>query len=162
MRQEAPFVVRDADPLEVVHAGAGDRHTNVRVAVEGEIRPERRARERDAVDADGLVFQNVDVRALRQGFCLFERPSQVGAVTLVIAHDVEDRPVRHALEKPADTALGAWDQVAGDNQDVEIRPRVSGRQVPAPRELEMDVGHDPEPHVSVPRRPDGRPGVRRG
>ncbi|WP_065754815.1 hypothetical protein [Bradyrhizobium paxllaeri] len=55
------------------------------VAVEADVRPERRTRERDIADADGLVLQNVHVHSGSRSPGLLKRSSQVGAVGLVIA-----------------------------------------------------------------------------
>jgi hypothetical protein len=39
----------------------------------------------------------------------------------MVARHINDRPIRHALEQPADPALHARDQIAGDDHHVKGR-----------------------------------------
>jgi hypothetical protein len=119
------------DLPEVVHSVGCDRDGAALVSEQVEIGPHRCARERYTVDQDGLVLQYVNVRAGGGFLCLLDGPVYIAAICLMIAGDVDRRSIRHALAQPLHPTLRTRNKVASHHQDIEMRTRVSRRQIPA-------------------------------
>jgi hypothetical protein len=134
---EALDIAVDPDLVEVVHPLGGDRHRATLVSEELEVSPERRTGKRDVAEADPAILQYENLGARSGIHRLLDRPVDVDAVGFVVAGDVNDGPIRHALEQPADPTFHARDEVAGDHEHIERRARVSRRQVPPASQFHM-------------------------
>jgi hypothetical protein len=139
VRPETLGVIFRPDAAEIVHPLMGDPHGSQPIPVQFEIGPERATREGDVAQPDGLVLKDSHGRARGGLPRLLDRPLDIGGVSLVISRDKDHGPVGHALRKPLHSALCARNQVAGDDQCVEVRAGGARRQFPALRQFEVDV-----------------------
>jgi hypothetical protein len=89
----------------------------------------------------------VDVRTCGGFLGLLDGPVHIDAVEFMVARNINYVPVWDALAEPLNAAVHTRNKVAGDDQDVRVRARVSGPQVPTAGQFDMNVSHDPETHV---------------
>jgi hypothetical protein len=146
LRQKTILVLVKPDLAEIIHSFTSDAHGEPLVTEQIEVGPKGRTREGDVADPDALVLEHVDGSPRGGLLRLLDGPIDVAAVALMIAGDVDDGTVRHAVAQPLHPALHARNKVAGNDKNMETRACGSGRQVPAAGQFEMQIGKDPEQH----------------
>ena len=112
--------------------------------VEPHVRPERAAQEAHAVDGDGIVFQQVDVRAGRGLPHLLDGPEKAPPEELMVAGDHDHRLVLAVFLCPGH-GLDAFVNVAGQHHH--IGSGHGYRRWHKWLELVVQVGVDQEAHV---------------
>ena len=141
-----------ADAFVVVHLERFER-SDVRVAVQFHVGPERRSEEPESAEVDGFVFEDVDVSAGGFGADFFEETGEFVAVVLVIAGEIDDGGVRELVADPADAVQfevdvtgeddevgGGWGKVDGTEFEMQIAEDVDAHGVSAGGNLSGGAG----------------------